>query len=86
MANHKSAKKRASQNITRRLRNRAVKTRVKNVIKEFRLAVTSKSKDKINETLNITKSVIDSASKKGVMHRKTASRKISQLSKIAAIG
>ena len=39
MANHKSAIKRARQNQERRLRNRMVKTRVKNVTKAVRAAV-----------------------------------------------
>ena len=39
MANHKSALKRAGQNERRRLRNKAVQTRVKNVVKDVRQAV-----------------------------------------------
>ncbi len=82
MANHKSAQKRASQNEIRRLRNKAVKTRVKNVTKNLYLAVDNGSVDQITETLNVAKSVIDSTVKKGVLHRKTASRKVSRLSKM----
>ena len=81
MANHKSAIKRARQNENRRLRNKSVKTRVKNIVKNVRLAVNEKTKEEALKELDIAKSVIDRAAKKGVIHRKTASRKISRLSK-----
>ncbi len=80
MANHKSALKRAGQNERRRLRNRAVQTRVKNVVKDVRLAV-AQGAENAAEQLNKAKSVIDNAAKKGVLHKKTASRKIARLTK-----
>lgn len=80
MANHKSALKRAGQNERKRLRNRAVQTRVKNVVKEVRLAVAEETQNAV-EQLNRAQSVIDKAAKKRVLHRKTASRKISRLAK-----
>ncbi|BBO66146.1 30S ribosomal protein S20 [Desulfosarcina alkanivorans] len=80
MANHKSALKRAGQNERRRLRNKAVQTRVKNVVKDVRLAVTEDAGN-AGERLNAAKSVIDNAAKKGVLHKKTASRKISRLAR-----
>lgn len=80
MANHKSALKRAGQNERRRLRNKAVQTRVKNVVKDVRLAVAGDVDDAV-ERLNVAKSVIDNAAKKGVLHKKTASRKVSRLAK-----
>jgi small subunit ribosomal protein S20 len=80
VANHKSALKRAGQNERRRLRNRAVQTRVKNVVKDVRLAV-AQGAENAAEQLNKAKSVIDNAAKKGVLHKKTASRKIARLTK-----
>lgn len=80
MANHKSALKRAGQNERRRLRNKAVTTRVKNVVKNVRTAIDENAEDAL-ERLNTAKSVIDNAAKKGVLHKKTASRKISRLSR-----
>ncbi|MFO7646231.1 MAG: 30S ribosomal protein S20 [Desulfosarcina sp.] len=80
MANHKSALKRAGQNERRRLRNRAVQTRVKNVVKDVRQAAAGDT-EKTVERLSTAKSVIDKAVKKGVLHQKTASRKISRLAK-----
>jgi small subunit ribosomal protein S20 len=80
VANHKSALKRAGQNERRRLRNKAVTTRVKNVVKNVRTAIDENAEDAL-ERLNTAKSVIDNAAKKGVLHKKTASRKISRLSR-----
>lgn len=80
MANHKSALKRAGQNERKRLRNRAVQTRVKNVVKAVRLAVAEETPNAVQQ-LNRAQSAIDKAAKKGVLHRKTAARKISRLAK-----
>jgi small subunit ribosomal protein S20 len=82
VANHKSALKRAKQNTIRRLRNKTVRTRVKNVVKEVRLAVGEQTGDQAVSNLNQAKSVIDTAAKKGIIHPKTAARKISRLSKL----
>lgn len=82
MANHKSAIKRARQNEIRRLRNKSVKTKTKNVIKDFRLSVSETSKEETLKKLDMAKSSIDRAAQKGVIHKKTASRKISRLSKL----
>ena len=83
MANHKSALKRARQNDIRRLRNKSVKTKIKNVVKELRLSASETSKEETLKKLDMAKSSIDRAAQKGVIHKKTASRKISRLSKLA---
>lgn len=80
MANHKSALKRAGQNERRRLRNKAVQTRVKNVVKDVRLTVAQGEED-AGRRLDAAKSAIDKAAKKKVLHKKTAARKISRLAK-----
>ena len=82
MANHKSALKRARQNEVRRLRNKSVKTRIKNIVKDVRRSVDESSKEEALKKLNMAKSNIDRAAQKGVIHKKTASRKISRLSKL----
>ena len=82
MANHKSAIKRSRQNEKRRLRNKSVKTRVKKIVKSVRLAANDNTKEEALKELINAKSVIDKAAKKGVIHKKTASRKISRLSKL----
>ena len=82
MANHKSALKRARQNTVRRLRNKSVRTRVKSVVKDVREAVADNLQDKVAQELNLAQSVLDKAAKKGTIHKKTASRKISRLTKL----
>ena len=83
MANHKSALKRAMQNEIRRMRNKSTTTRVKKVTKEVRLSLNEDSGEMTLKKLNTAQSLIDKAAKKGVIHKKTASRKISRLSKLA---
>ena len=82
MANHKSAEKRARQNINRRLRNKGVSTRVKHVTKLVRAAADEKSKEKAGIEMKAAQSEIAKAAKKGVIHRRTAARKISRLTKL----
>ena len=80
MANHKSALKRAVQNTQRRQRNKTVQTRVKNVVKDVAQAAADNAED-AGQRLNAAKSVIDKAVKRGVLHQRTAARKISRLAK-----
>jgi len=82
LANHKSAIKRARQNEVRRLRNKSTKTRVKKITKDVQLAADEKSNETALNQLNVAKSIIDKATKKGVIHKRTASRKISRLSRL----
>jgi len=82
LANHKSALKRARQNEIRRSRNKTVKTKTKNIVKDVRLSVSESSKEEALKNLDMAKSNIDRAAQKGVIHKKTASRKISRLSKL----
>ncbi len=81
MANHKSAIKRARQNEIRRQRNRGVKTRVKGITKEVEAAALGENQETTTVKLKTAQSLIDKAAKKGVLHRRTAARKISRLSK-----
>ncbi|MDY6790339.1 MAG: 30S ribosomal protein S20 [Thermodesulfobacteriota bacterium] len=83
MANHKSALKRARQNEIRRMRNKSYRTKINNVTKQVRLAEGESSGETMTANLNMAKSVIDIAAKKGVIHKKTAARKISRLAKFA---
>ena len=86
MANHKSALKRARQNELSRLRNKTVKTRVKSIVKDVRFSVEESSNGDVMAKLNAAQSLIDKASKKGAIHKKTAARKISRLSRLVNSG
>lgn len=79
MANHKSAIKRHRQSVERAGRNRAVRTRVKNAIKQVRAAITGSDKAQAGEALVAATSVLSKAAGKGAMHWKKAARKISRL-------
>lgn len=79
MANHKSALKRAKQSEDRRLRNRARKTRMKTAIRGLEEAIAAGSRDAMLERLQQAISLIDRTAGKGVIHKNTASRKISRL-------
>ncbi len=82
MANHKSALKRVRQNKKRRLRNKMRKTRIKNLTKAVEAAIAEKAPELALERLKKAQSYIDKIGhKKGTIHRRTASRKISRLYK-----
>lgn len=82
MANHKSALKRIKQNEKRRLRNKAVRTSVRRVTKNFRSIATT-SPEKVGDVLKGTIKAIDKAASKGVIPKQRASRKISRMMKLA---
>jgi len=75
-----SAVKRHKQSLKRRARNRHVRSTVKSSVKEVREAL-AESVEKSAELLGKASSVIARAGAKGVLHKKTASRKISRLAK-----
>jgi small subunit ribosomal protein S20 len=89
VATHKSAIKRDRQSKVRRLRNMAYKTKAKNAIKEVRLAIANKRIEDAKLSLNKTISILQKVQSKGVIHKNTASRKISrltiQVNKLAAM-
>ena len=80
MANHKSAIKRHRQSLLARARNRAVKTRVRNVIKAVRVALTAGDSAAAATALRAATKILDKAATQKVIHWKTAARNISRLS------
>lgn len=80
MANHKSAKKRARQNVERGERNAAVKTRIKNATRSFREKVEAKDKGSADALKHAT-STLHRAASKGVLHKRTAARRVSRLTR-----
>ncbi len=81
MANIKSAKKRILVNETKALRNKAIKSKVKTIIKKVDTAVAAGDKELANTNLTTAISEINKAASKGVYHKNNASRKVSRLSK-----
>ena len=78
-----SVLKRVRQTKKRTLRNRAVRTYVKTYIKKLHEAIAEGDKKVVESALRKAISVISTAASKGVLHRNTASRYISRLSKRA---
>jgi small subunit ribosomal protein S20 len=79
VANHPSAEKRNRQRIKRTLRNRSVKSAVRTVVKAVRDAIVAKDKKAATVALQRATEAIDKAATKGVLPKKTASRKVSRL-------
>ncbi len=81
MATHKSAVKRARQNETRRVRNQAYKTQAKTAVKEVRLAIENRALEEAQASLSRAVSILQKVQSKGIIHRNTASRRISRLTR-----
>jgi len=81
MANHKSAMKRDRQSKVRRLRNRIYKSRMKTVVRRVEEALVAGAEDQAKEALALAVPVIQKTAAKGTIHKKTASRKVSRLTR-----
>ncbi|MBI5199900.1 MAG: 30S ribosomal protein S20 [Nitrospirae bacterium] len=77
-----SALKRHRQSERRRLRNRAVKSTLKSLIKKVHLSVTSQDKESAKTALAGVSKALNKAASKGVIHKNTSSRRISRLTKM----
>jgi small subunit ribosomal protein S20 len=84
MANHKSALKRVRQTTKRNEQNRSNRSKLRTQIKKLRAAVAGSDKNLSGELLNPTVSVIDKAVNKGLIHKNTAARYKSRLTKHVA--
>lgn len=83
MKKNKSAIKRAKQAEKRRLRNSHIKSTMKTYIKKALTAIENKEIDTVVPNLRTAISYINKTASKGVIHKNTASRKISRLTKKA---
>ena len=81
MATHKSAIKRNRQNAKKQLINQMRRTRVKSLTKDVLTAAEAGDRDAAQSALGKAVPVIQRAASRGTLHRNTASRKISRLSK-----
>lgn len=81
MANHKSAEKRVRQNAKRKEINRSNRSKLRTQIKKLRTALTATDKKECGDLLAPTISLIDKAVIKGIIHRNTAARHKSRLTK-----
>ena len=81
MANHKSALKRDRQSKVRRMRNRTNKSTMKTAIRKVEEALVAGSEEQAQEALRAAVPVIQRTAAKGTIHKNTASRKVSRLTR-----
>jgi len=86
MANHASAKKRVRRNARRTIINTARKSRMRTFIKKVEQAIDSGDAKAAQEALQKVQPELSRGVAKGVIHKNTAARKMSQLSaKVKAV-
>jgi small subunit ribosomal protein S20 len=80
VATHKSAIKRQKQAEKKHEINKSAKSMLKTLAKKVELAVEAKNADAAKEAMVKAMKAYDKAASQGILHRSTASRKISRLS------
>jgi small subunit ribosomal protein S20 len=87
MANTKSAKKAARQTVRRTELNKARRSRLRTSVRKVEEAIASGNKEAAQAALKEAEPVIARTAQKGIVHRKSASRKVSRLAKrVGAMG
>jgi small subunit ribosomal protein S20 len=87
MANTRSAKKAARQTVRRTEANKARRSRMRSSTRKVEEAIASGDKDAARAAFKEAEPVIVRTAQKGMVHRKTASRKVSRLAKrVRALG
>lgn len=87
MATHKSAIKRQKQAEKKHEINKAAKSMLKTLAKKVEQAVEAKKADVAKDAMVKAMKAYDKAASAGILHKNTASRKISRLSsKVSKIG
>ena len=81
MPNTKSAIRRVRRVKKQAKTNRIRKSKYKNAVKQMDLLIKSKDKEKIKKYFSKFQSILMQVAKTGVVSKKTASRKISRISK-----
>lgn len=79
MANHTSAKKRIRRNARRAAINGARMSRIRTFVKKVEIAIESGDAENARTALRNAQPEIQRGVTRGVLHRNTASRKISRL-------
>ena len=80
MATHKSAIKRQKQAEKKHEINKSVKSMLKTLAKKVEQAVEAKNADVAKDAMVKAMKAYDKAASQGILHKSTASRKISRLS------
>ena len=86
MANTPSAKKAARKIARRTAVNKVPRTRMRGFIRKVEEAIASGDKDAASEAFRAAQPLIMKAAQKGIVHKNTASRKVSRLAhRVAAL-
>ena len=80
MADHKSSKKRIIRNNKRNEINTNRISRIRTFVKKVENEINSQDKDKANEAFKQVMPELQRGVSKGLIHKKTAARKLSRLS------
>ncbi len=83
MANHASAKKRHRQSLKRKERNVARRSRAQLAVRKFRSALEKKEPGALKTQLAASSSELMKAATKGIVRKRTASRKVARMSRAA---
>jgi small subunit ribosomal protein S20 len=87
MANTKSAKKAVRQTVRRTTANKTRRSRMRSSVRKVEEAIASGNKGAARAALKEAEPIIVRTAQKGMVHRKTASRKVSRLAKrVGAMG
>jgi small subunit ribosomal protein S20 len=81
MANTKSAKKAARQTVKRTERNKSRRTQLRSSVRKVEEAIAAGDKAAAQAALKDAEPVLARTAQRGIVHRKTASRKVSRLAK-----
>jgi len=81
MAHHKSAEKRIRQAVVATARNRTNNSRMKSAVKKAEVAIASGNKAEAEAALKAAQPELARGVAKGVVHKNTAARKMSRLTK-----
>ena len=81
MANTKSAKKAARQTVRRTAVNKVRRSRMRTEMRKVEEAIAAGNQDAARAALKEAEPVMARSAQKGVVHRKTASRRVSRLAK-----
>jgi small subunit ribosomal protein S20 len=83
MANHKSAWKRKRQNEKKRAQNRTVRGNMRTQVKKARAEIQAGGASNTEGEVKKAIQALANAGRRGILHKKTAARRISRLMKAA---
>lgn len=80
---NRSAMKRVRQAKKREARNRAVKSTIKTFLKKVEAAINANNREEVQKNLKMAIKLLHRAASRGIIHKNTAARKISRITRRA---